>query len=237
MPSDSAIPPQGPSDLPVVLTPEDIYLFIFGGSSAAWKSYDERSKMSVEELVDYGYRKSRSHLSPEKLPILDAQLADPDSWVSRSFKMMKDQSQNADWDRFLTLPRFRKPLPENKRPRRGDPQVAVDHEVIVQFVREAFEAGRLPEHTGARVLAEAGESLNWIDSIPDLQAITESISPISGSPTERRALMVTAFPVLGDLMAEQNGKMCERLAECAQGLAKELRERLVESRRQGRSGR
>jgi hypothetical protein len=228
-----------PSDtkLPVVLTPEDIYLYLFGGSSAGWKTRDELQAMSIAELLDYGQQHRTNHLTPEKRIILETQLADPDSWVNRAKKMLEEQNngrQDIDWFEVLSNParkRSGQPLYQPPHAPRGNPQTAIDREIIVRFIRARSADGRLSEKQAALILAEAGESLSWIDSVPDRMAISEPIAPLrGGSPTQRRKYIATHYPVLSDLMADQNSKMHERLNEAQPILAAELQHRLTESR-------
>jgi hypothetical protein len=121
-----------------------------------------------------------------------------------------------------------KAFPGNRRD--GGSGAADDRQVIVAFVRAAFAEHHLSEEVAVRVLAEAGESLDWQDSVPDRLILHERVVPIPGTPTEKRRFLAYHFPVLGDCMAYQNRKMCERLAELQPDLTAAFQRKLAESR-------
>jgi hypothetical protein len=224
-------PPRYPR-LPVVLTAEDIFLFIEGGSPTSGHTHEA---LSVDELVEHGQQVARRHLTREKAAVLDAQLNDPDSWVNRALRMMQERSEyieKVDWVRAMSGAARQEHVPDTHL-KRGDPRVATNQELIVRFVRDAAGQGNLSEEKAERILAEAGESMSWIDSVPDRLITNEPIAPIRGSGTERRKYLATYYPVLADLMAEQNGHMCQRLAVASPELSESLQKQLAAAENRG----
>ena len=241
--ADDPPPLPEPKKLPVVVTAEEVYLYSHGGSFEGPEFLEDiRRRMEatddpekILELMDERRARQMSFLSPEKLAILQSQQRDPGSVVRQlqdTISRRLGRTRSIDWwSEALRSPRFRKkqPPPENSEAQqdRGNPHVAVERETILQFVREAAQRKTLPEDDAVRVLAEAGESLAWIDSVPDRLIMDEPIVPIRGSPTEKRKLLAFSYPPLAELIAEQNTRMCERLAECNADLAAGLQERLA----------
>jgi hypothetical protein len=234
--------PRAP-DPPIVLTAEEIFLFVHGGSPANDLPRETRAAMSIDELIDHGQRAKRNHLTHEKIAVLEAQLADPNSWVNRALQMMQeriDHVDRVDWFQALSNPTRKKlgqPLYKPDQPlKRGDPQVATARELIVRFIRDAAGRSELPEDVAVRILAEAGESLAWMDSVPDRLIMSEPMAPVRGTPTEKRKYLATYYPVLADLMTEQNVHMYQRLAEASPDLSEKLQRQLAESEGRGDPG-
>ena len=239
--ADDPPPLPEPRKLPVVVTAEEVFLYSNGGSFEGFEFLEDIQRRmeathDIEaKLAILNERRARqmSFLSAEKLAILQSQQRDPESVVRQLQDTMSRRiaPRNVNWFERLRSPRFREnqPPPENSEAQqdRGNPHVAVERDTIVQFVRDAAKKNALPIEDAVRVLAEAGESLTWVDSVPDRLIMNEPIVPTLGSPTERRKLLALYYRPLAELMAEQNTRMCERLAECNAGLAAGLQERLA----------
>lgn len=176
---------------------------------------DLPTALTAEDIFLWCYGNSDGHLSAAKRRQLQTELADKGSFVSR------ETAARA----YI----FRHARRLNRES--GDPGVADDRALIVQVVRDEAMAGRLSCAAAEQVLAEGGESVDWLDSVPDRLLMQEPIVPITGTPVEKRRLLAERFPVLAECIDHQNRAMCERLAGLAPILADALQDALDSARR------
>jgi hypothetical protein len=84
----------------------------------------------------------------------------------------------------------------------------------------------LPKEAAEEILAEAGETLSWMDSVPDRTLIEEPLVPFAGSPSFQRTQLARTSPALAALIAEGNQHMLAKLTEFNQQVAAELTAKL-----------
>jgi hypothetical protein len=186
----------------VVITAEDI--FVFAGSR--------------DEL-----------LSPEKLAQLRKDLDNPNSHLVRFLQEVESKARDilenpSGIKRWQTVAKDGKRL--SNRSGLPDPPEAYERQAIVNSVRKAAELHQLTKDAAEEVLAEAGETLTWVDSMPDRTLIEEPLVPFAGSPAFQRTQLARTSPVLAAVIAEENQRMLVKLTEYHPSLARELTMRL-----------
>jgi hypothetical protein len=124
--------------------------------------------ITAEDIYAYGF--DQYHLlSAEKNAQLHKDMDDPNSYIVRFLQEgdeLKQRVRSTDWlARIAREGGYR--LGRKQRPKRIPVAVAHERQAIVDFVRQAVEKDRLPAAAAEDVLAEGGESLSWMESVPD----------------------------------------------------------------------
>ena len=167
-------------------------------------------------------------------------LANPDSYITRFLNEhdeMIAEARKTDWLKHISK-QMAYDSGRKKRPPRKKITVAYERQAIVDSIRDAAKNGQIVESIAEEALAEAGEALSWMDSVPD-RMLLEDLPVIEKLENENRNSIVAMrtglarmSPALKAVMEEGNQKMMQKLKELAADLATEVATKLVAVREQ-----